>query len=184
MDRSASSPEASVVVLLASSRSKGDTFSLARRVLSEEVPLVDLGSLKIGYYAYDGTNAGDDFLALIERLVDVPVRVLATPLYWYTMSAQAKTFIDRLSDLLTTHEELGRRLRGKALAVVCAGSDPQLPGAFAQPLELTCAYLGMRFLGVHYASFVGQTLRDDATQRAAEVFRDRVLGAATTGTRP
>ena len=128
-------------------------------LLPEAAPLVDLRGLKIGYYSYAGENANDDFLPLIERLVQFPVWVLATPLYWYTISAQAKTFLDRLSDLLSGGEkELGRKLRGKGLAVVCAGTDPQAPAAFAEPLQLTCDYLGMRFLGSHYCQFAEQAV--------------------------
>src|ERR1700712_2693308 len=84
-------------VLLASSRADGNTFSLARMVLPEgAAPLVDLAALNISYYSYSHANAGDDFLPLVERLLSAPVWVLATPLYWYSMSAQAKTFLDRL----------------------------------------------------------------------------------------
>ena len=167
------------VVLLASSRSVGNTFALARAVLAEDrAPLVDLAALDIGYFSYTNAQAGDDFLPLVERLMVSPVWVLATPLYWYTMSAQAKTFLDRLSDLLSSHQALGRRLRGKGLAIVCAGTDPQLPASFDTPFELTCTYLGLRFLGSHYARFEGDRRIGDGTAAAAHAFGTVLVNAA------
>lgn len=159
------------VILLASSRPTGNTFSLARMVLPESAaPLVDLASLNIGYYSYSNANADDDFLPMIAQLVASPVWVIATPLYWYTMSAQAKTFLDRLSDLLSFRKSLGQQLRGKGLAVVCSGSDPAPPTPFNQPFELTCDYLGMRFLGCHYAKFDGDLPADPDADLLAEKF--------------
>ena len=167
------------VVLLASSRSAGNTFALARAVLAEDrAPLVDLAALDIGYFSYTHAHAGDDFLPLVERLMASPVWVLATPLYWYTMSAQAKTFLDRLSDLLSSHQALGRQLRGKGLAIVCAGTDPQLPASFDTPFELTCAYLGLRFLGSHYARFEGGRWIGHSTAAAAHAFGTVLVNAA------
>jgi multimeric flavodoxin WrbA len=159
------------VILLASSRSAGNTFALARAALPEGcATLVDLARLDIGYYSYSNAHAGDDFLPLVQRLVASPVWVLATPLYWYTMSAQAKTFVDRLSDLLSSGNALGHRLRGKGLAVLCSGTDPELPASFDAPFELTCNYLGIRFLGSHYARFDGDRWAGDNAINAALAF--------------
>lgn len=159
------------VVLLASSRPTGNTFALAKLMFPDDsTPIVDLAALNIGYYSYSNTHADDDFLPLVEQLMISPVWVLATPLYWYSMSAQAKTFLDRLSDLLSLRKTLGHKLRGKGFAVVCAGSDPELPSSFNQPFELTCSYLGMRFLGSCYAQFDSDRLvnTDAATTAATE----------------
>ena len=160
------------VILLASSRPTGNTFALAKLMFADDsTPVVDLAALNIGYYSYSNARTDDDFLPLVEQLMTSPVWVLATPLYWYSMSAQAKTFLDRLSDLLSFRKALGHQLRGKGLAVVCAGSDPELPSSFNHPFELTCSYLGMRFLGSCYAQFDGDHLVSvDAVTTAAIEF--------------
>ena len=45
--------------------------------------------------------------------------IFATPIYWYAMSAQLKTFFDRMTDLLTIHKPLGRQLRkGKKMFLI------------------------------------------------------------------
>jgi multimeric flavodoxin WrbA len=87
-------------------------------------------------------HADDDFLGLIEQAVEQPLWVIATPLYWYTMSAQAKTFLDRFSDLLDARKDLGHRLRGIRLAILCAGADDVAPGTFRAALRAHGAVLG------------------------------------------
>ena len=162
---------ASPVLLLASSRSDGNTFALARLVLPEaSTPLVNLSALRISYYSYSNDNASDDFLPLVEELMASPLWVLATPLYWYSMSAQAKTFIDRLSDLLSFHKPLGRQLHGKSLAVLCAGTDEQLRSSFEEPFELTAKYFGMSHAGCLYAQFEGSRLVHPRIAASAQAF--------------
>jgi multimeric flavodoxin WrbA len=43
----------------------------------------------------------DDMSAIIEKMVNADIIVLATPVYYYTMSAQLKTLIDRCLPLYT-----------------------------------------------------------------------------------
>ena len=63
------------------------------------------------------------------------------------MSAQLKVFIDRFSDLLTTHKPLGRQLRGKALSVLSCAHDRQINASFYDAFRLTAEYLGMSYFG-------------------------------------
>ncbi len=150
-------------ILLASSRSRGNTTSLIETAFpSGNATVYDISALQIGYYAYDESNADDDFLPLIDNLLLHSTWIIATPLYWYTMSAQAKTFIDRLSDLTTFNRPIGRTLRGKSMAVLCSGTDPSLPDSFNEPFRLTCDYLGMQYIGSHYARYNGQVLQSPA----------------------
>ena len=142
------------VVLLTSSRAESNTRSLAEIAFPSDVAdYIDANAMNIGYYAYDQSNAADDFLPLIERIIAHELWVLATPLHWCTMSALAKTFVDRLSDLLSTRKDLGERLKGKRFAVICSGTDPMLPMSFDEPFLLTCNYLGMKYCGSCYGQF-------------------------------
>ena len=159
-------------VLLASSRSDSNTRALADIAFPlASADFFDLSVREIGYYDYDNRNHADDFLPLIQQLIERDLWVLATPVYWYTVSAQAKTFMDRLSDLLGSQNALGRRLRGIRFAVVCSGSDALPPSAFDEPLRLTCDYLGMIYGGSFYAQFDGRTLVDDHVHANALAFR-------------
>jgi hypothetical protein len=64
-----------------------------------------------------------------------------------------KTFIDRFSDLLALHKDLGRSLRGKSVYLISSGSDIYLPKCLEEQFKLICEYLGMKYAGVHYCSF-------------------------------
>ncbi|MCA0175921.1 MAG: NAD(P)H-dependent oxidoreductase [Proteobacteria bacterium] len=116
-----------VAVILASARSAGNTRTLVDMCFAAGVSIEDLARLHVAGYAYDDRHAEDDFLPLIRRLLAADVWLLATPLYWYTVSAQAKAFIDRLTDLITVAKPLGRQLRGRALGVLCTGTDSAPP---------------------------------------------------------
>ena len=139
------------VVILGSSRSYGNTSRAVDAALTHtHVEIVDLGTFNIGHYDYQHRNQTDAFLPLIERLSDRRFWILATPIYWYTMSAQLKIFVDRLTDLITIRKDLGRMLDGKSLAVIASGSDPCAPEGFESPFRLTSEYLGMNYIGSHY----------------------------------
>jgi NAD(P)H-dependent FMN reductase len=146
-------PEQSVVIL-GTSRHDGNTRVAVERVLAgKPVEIVDLSQVELSPYDYAHENARDGFIPLIESIARKPLWILATPVYWYTMSAQMKLFVDRLSDLITIRKDLGRLLRGKAVAVVASGTDNALPAGFESPFRLTCEYLGMKYVGALYSRF-------------------------------
>ena len=139
-------------VILGSSRSDGDTFHLVQQAFAgAETEVIDLSTLDISVYDYTHANQGDDFLPLIERLIERPAWVLATPVYWYAMSAQMKIFFDRTRDLVTVRKDLGRRLAGKKVFVLSTGSSSTLPEGFEVPFRETCEYFDMRWGGLFYA---------------------------------
>ena len=142
------------VVILGTSRGDGNTRATVRQVLDgKRIEVVDLAEIDIGTYDYQHHNEFDGFLPLIERIAGKPFWILATPVYWYTMSAQMKLFVDRLSDLITIRKDLGRSLRGKTVAVVASGTDAFLPEGFESPFRLTCDYLGMQYIGEYYQQY-------------------------------
>ena len=98
-----------VLVISSTPRKGGNSEKLAERFLEgarsagHDAELVCLRDLKIGYctgcYACAKTGKcarGDDMAALAEKILAADVIALATPVYFYTMSAQLKTMIDRL----------------------------------------------------------------------------------------
>jgi hypothetical protein len=63
------------------------------------------------------------------------------------MSAVMKTFFDRISDLLKIRKDLGRKLRGKTMAVVSCAADEEYEEGFDMPFRESARYLGMTYLG-------------------------------------
>lgn len=138
------------LIILGSSRSDGETFQAIKSVIQDQyVPLVDLRKLNISYYDYDSRNRSDDFIPLAEKMMRHNPIILATPVYWYSMSAIMKTFLDRWSDLLDFRKDLGRRLAGKELYVITSYAG-EFPKGFEDPFSQTCHYLDMEYKGCFY----------------------------------
>lgn len=134
-------------LILGSARSEGDTALLAEQIQAQtHWPVVDLLQYRITPYNYEHQYPNDDFLALVKSLLTYPVWVMATPVYWYTMSSVMKVFFDRITDLLKIEKDLGRSLRGKNLAVITSSNGDHLGAQFFLPFQETARYLGMTFL--------------------------------------
>ena len=109
--------------------------------------ILDLNDWNFSYYDYQHRNREDDFIHIIERVLQHDTLIFASPIYWYTMSAVMKNFFDRLSDLLKIHKEKGRQLRGKTMCVISCNGDAEDYPSFAKPFELSADYLGMHYGG-------------------------------------
>lgn len=97
-----------ILILCGSPRKNGnsdilcDQFAKGAQEAGHRTEKVYLKDMKIGacVACYGCRETGrcvqkDDMEALLARIVDADVLVLATPVYFYTMSAQMKTMIDR-----------------------------------------------------------------------------------------
>ncbi|MBR4508483.1 MAG: flavodoxin family protein [Elusimicrobiaceae bacterium] len=97
-----------VLIISASPRKGGnsdvlcDQFLLGAKEAGHEVEKVFLRDKKINYCMGCGVCNNthtcvqkDDMKDLLEKMVKADVLVLATPVYFYTMDGQLKTFIDR-----------------------------------------------------------------------------------------
>jgi len=102
------------IIIFGSSRSFGNTRRVVNDIIAQSnIELVDLNTLDITPYDYEHRNKSDDFIPLIERIVTYDKIIIATPVYWYSMSTQVKIFLDRFSDILTIRKDLGRKFRRK-----------------------------------------------------------------------
>lgn len=135
------------IIIFGSSRSDGDTFRAIKSVIKDcPVPIIDLKNFNISHYDYNYENRHDDFLSLSEKMIQYNPIILATPVYWYTMSALMKTFMDRWSDLLDIRKDIGRRLAQKELFVI-SSYGTSIPKGFEDAFSQTCAYLDMQYKG-------------------------------------
>lgn len=142
------------LVVLASARRGGDTAQLVQHVLPQ-VPhyLLNLLDWPVAPYRYEQDYpATDTFLHLANLLIQHSALVVATPVYWYSMSSPLKVFLDRFTDLITSHKPLGRQLAGKPMFLLVSGADPELPEGFMVPFCQTAAYFDMPFVASLYHS--------------------------------
>lgn len=137
-----------IIIIQGSSRSNGNTSKVIRAIRAHlQADLLDLRTKNISPYDYEQANRNDDFLPAIREIVTYDLIILVTPVYWYSMSGLMKNFLDRFTDCLKIEKETGRKLRGKALAVMACGSEKMETSGFFEPFRLSAAYLGMDYLG-------------------------------------
>lgn len=137
------------VIIQGSSRSKGNTNKIVNYIQKKTgFDTIDLKQNEINSFDYDFKNSNDDFLSIIENIVNnYDVVIFATPVYWFSMSGIMKNFFDRITDCLKVEKETGRKLRGKLMGLVSCGSDSVYKKEFEMPFVESAKYLGMHYLG-------------------------------------
>lgn len=135
------------VIILGSPRKDGNTKQISDIIaLQTNSQVINLYDKLINYYEYDDTQREDDFISIIEEILKYKVIIFATPVYWYSMSAQLKTFFDRLSDIVSIRKDLGRAMKGKSVFLIsCSASSNESIG-FTYPFSETSRYLDMDFI--------------------------------------
>ena len=136
------------IIIQGSSRKDGDIGKVVADLIRlSKWDLIDLNDYNFSYYDYEHLNKDDDFIGLMKKLLsDYDIFVLATPVYWYSMSGIMKVFFDRITDLLTIEKDLGRKLRGKHMAVISCSYGNNLGDQFWIPFKKSAEYLGMNYV--------------------------------------
>jgi multimeric flavodoxin WrbA len=157
-----------IVVLLGSPRKKGNTATLAQQVAdSAKAAGAQIESFFLHSMDIRPCNAcdaclktpepacvvDDDMQVLYPKLLQADVIVIASPIYWFTVSAQTKLVMDRCY----AFEGPGRNLLAdKRFAYVLAygDSDPFNSGAVnaLRTFQDGMAYIGAEIAGTVYGS--------------------------------
>lgn len=143
------------IAIFASARRNGNTGKFIDWIARDlDIEVIDLAEKNISPYDYDHGNIADDFLPLMNQLLEYESIIFVTPVYWYGPSAQMKVFIDRTSDFLDLDElkDIGRRLRGKKAYIVCTSISNDADSSFLGSLKDTFRYLGMEYGGHVHAN--------------------------------
>ncbi|MCC9306682.1 NAD(P)H-dependent oxidoreductase [Kitasatospora sp. RB6PN24] len=185
----------SFLFLLASSRRDGNTELLARRA-AEQLPAgteqrwLRLSELPLAPFVdrrHDGEGTypqpeGHE-RTLLEATLAATDLVIASPLYWYSVSADAKLYLDYWAGWMRVPGyDFRARMAGKGLWAVSAGSteDPAASDALVTTLRLSGEYLEMRWGGalLGYANQPGRVVEDEGAMARAEGFFSAVAGGA------
>ncbi|WTO35699.1 NAD(P)H-dependent oxidoreductase [Streptomyces achromogenes] len=173
--------------VLGSARAEGNTELLARRAAEQlpdeveqrwidlsEQPLPDFEDLR-----HDSDHVRPPSDTPLGLLLDATLAatdiVIASPVYWYSVSAQTKRFLDHWSGWLRIPGlDFKARMAGRTLWGVAALADEELSVAdpYAGTLRNSAAYLGMRFGGVLLGSGSkpGDVLNDTGALTRAKTF--------------
>ena len=157
----------SILILKGSPREKGNSALLADQVFAgakeagAEVESVYLHGMNIQpcdacdvcQDGYEGCIIEDDMQSLYPKLTEADAIVIASPIYWFTISAQTKLCIDRWYAL---ESEDWNALRGKQLGIVLVYGDTDLytsGGINAiHTFESLARYVGLEISGMVYGS--------------------------------
>jgi multimeric flavodoxin WrbA len=184
-----------VLALSASPRRDGNSFLLAEaavegaREAGHSVGLVHLDD-HVRHFLRDcrrcRNEAGrctidDGFEALLrERVLPAEALIIGTPLYWYGVSGQLKTFLDRLFCYIAASEPESdmfvRGLIGKRIALTIA-SEESYPGAglgVIHEIQEYARYTHSPFVGV--VQGIGNKRRDVLLDPSDPLGRAREMG--------
>ncbi|MFC2015874.1 flavodoxin family protein, partial [Chloroflexota bacterium] len=102
---------------------------------------------------YRGCIVDDDMQVIYPKLLDADAIVIASPVYWFTVSAQTKLYMDRCYALVDAQ---GYLLRGKEIGIVMTygDSDPFDSGAVnaLRTFQDGFNYVSARIAGMVYGS--------------------------------
>lgn len=139
------------IIINGSHNRNGDTTKLIQEIYSE-IACLKLIDYTVEIYNYDETYSDkDQFLEIINQIIEVDEIIFATPVYWYSMSSLMKIFFDRLTDLISSQETIGRKLIGKKVSVITSSIGNYLDDNFFLPFIETTNYLHLEYIGgKHY----------------------------------
>jgi multimeric flavodoxin WrbA len=138
------------IAVIGSSRRNGNTGKLIDIIAKElNIEVIDLSLKDISPFDYEHKNFDDDFLPLMDHILLHDNIIFVSPVYWFSMSAQMKIFVDRMSDFLSLEElkNTGRKLRGKIGYVVSTSISEKVDDSFIDSFTNTFEYLGMGYGG-------------------------------------
>lgn len=168
-----------VLAISSSPRKGGNSETLCRQFMAgaqaagHQAELVLANACKINYCTGCGACLNgarpcpqqDDMAQILEKMIAADVIVLATPVYFYTMSGQLKTLIDRVCARYTEIQD-----KEFYFIMTAADSDNQ---AMARTVEefrgFTACLPGAREKGIIYGSGVWQVgeVKDKPLMQAA-----------------
>jgi multimeric flavodoxin WrbA len=175
--------------LVASARREGNTELLARRAAASLPPSIEQKWLHLDEFPlrrfedirhHGGQNnmypqpEGNEQL-LLESTLAADDIVIVAPVYWYSLPASAKLYMDYWSAWLRVPgADFRKRMAGKHLWAICVQSDedPKRAELLLSTLRYSAEYMDMRWGGelLGNGSKPGDVLRDQQALAAAEHF--------------
>jgi multimeric flavodoxin WrbA len=181
-----------VLVLLGSPRKKGNSAILAGMIAKgarsagatvETVFLHGLdirpctGCLKCQRPGARGCVIKDDMQSLYKAMHEAHAWVIASPVYWFTMSAQVKAWMDR-SLAFTTYAKDAFTGKQIAVAMSYGGDDPFDSGCVnaLRTFQDAFSYVGSELVGMVYGSAMeaGEIRANETLMQSAEALGKRL----------
>ena len=132
-----------------------------------------------------GCAIQDDMQPLYQQMVVADAWIIASPVYWFTMSAQTKLWMDRCRALPAYGNDpfAGKRI---AIALTYGGQDPFDSGCVnaLRTFQDAYRYTGSTLVGMVYGSAMdaGAIRKDRAVMKAAQDLGKELVAGATPAT--
>ncbi|WP_328325948.1 NAD(P)H-dependent oxidoreductase [Kribbella sp. NBC_00382] len=185
----------SFLFLLGSTRPGGNTEALARLAAAGLAPEVEQKWVRLTEsplepfrdVRHEGAGVYPEPTGNERELLDATLAatdlVIASPLYWYSVSTSVKHYLDYWTAWMRVPgADFLDRMRGKTLWAVTAhtADDPSQVEPLLGTLRLSADYLGMRWGGqlLAYGNRPGEALEGDGVRAdARQLFAQRALTA-------
>lgn len=170
--------------VLGSSRQGGNTEVLAREAAKHletdaeqrwlwlaDLPLAPFRDTRQDHVTHQ-VQPGNEQL-LLDATVDATDIVIASPLYWYSVSASTKQYLDYWSGWLhVPGHQFKDRMRDKTLWGVSTAEEYDMSGALVDTLRKSANYLKMHWGGVllGHGHHPGEVVGDEPAIEAAKDF--------------
>lgn len=170
-----------IVVLVGSPRKGGNTDALARKFVEgarehNEVEIISVTEYKVNpcigcnaCFQREGNSCfqQDDMGKIYDKLKQAEILVIASPVYFYGLSAQLKAIVDRL------HNPIRNSFPIQKLGLILVGADtlPELFDSIISQYELTMNYFHLGDAGrvlVRGAAEKGAVQKTDGLEAAYE----------------
>ena len=174
-----------VLILLGSPRKKGNSAILAREIAkgaqsggaAVEILFTHGMDIKPCQSCYacqkkdsKGCAIDDDMQNIYPKLIEADSWVIASPVYWFTMSAQTKLWIDRCFALPAYNQNAFRKKIG--IAMTYGDTDPLTSGCVnaIRTFQDCFRYVGAKIVGTVYGSALeaGEISKNTALLQDAE----------------
>lgn len=128
-----------------------------------------------------GCVVKDGISPVLLKMIEADAIVMATPLYFFSASAQIKRVFDRMFSLYKWDNEAGTMrtvLKGKTLALIASAFEGEGLDCLERPFEITAGYTGMEYasLLVPFAGVSRHIEGNPSVKREAMAFGKRVAG--------
>ena len=173
-----------ILVLLASTRSDGNAELMARAAVAAlpagtEVRWQRMAELALPPFEDIRHSVGQypaptgDLARLLDDTLWATDLLVASPLYWYSLPAPLKLYLDHWSAFMRVPGlDFKPQMAGKAMYVLCAtssGDEPHLAAPLVDSLRFSAGYMKMRWGGAVLGDGTrpGDVLKDEAALAAA-----------------
>ncbi|UEX89868.1 flavodoxin family protein [Staphylococcus ratti] len=149
-----------ITVLFGGSRENGNTATLTRKVLEghehQWINLTQLSFKPVRDVRHEENHIlsyNDDYQTVIDQVLQSDEVIFASPVYWYSVSATLKSFIDHWSETLQDprYHDFKERMENINFRLVLVGGDS--PRIKALPCVQQIEY-SLQFLGAHLADYL------------------------------